>query len=189
VGETEADPAQGERQAIELRLEGMRREIGMLQGGNGLAPRPQDSLRLRHARGKAVAQLKQRLRLVAHRLNDRCALSAGEIDCNDIHETTEELLHCGMNACRRRMFLGLSILGAEVAALRTENVAEQSGAAGREELGLRLSQAAPPRGTQTRDARQRGAEQDRRARDRRRRHRYEVHHWQGICVGLHIPKS
>jgi hypothetical protein len=82
----ETDPTQGERQAIELGFEGDRFQVGMIQSGDGLAPGPQDALRLRHARGEAVAQLQQRLTLVMRRLRDRGGLSAGEIDCNDVHE-------------------------------------------------------------------------------------------------------
>lgn len=39
------------------------------------------------------------------RLNRWRFVSAGEIDRDDVHGMPGNVLHCGMNACRRRMFL------------------------------------------------------------------------------------
>jgi hypothetical protein len=105
MGQAEADAPQGEAQAIELGLEGMRLKIGVLQSADSFAPGSQNVLRLRHARAKAVAQLQQRLTLVLGRLNAWSPVSAGEIDCNDVHDCPRNLLRCGMNACEQRMFL------------------------------------------------------------------------------------
>jgi hypothetical protein len=84
--EAQADPPQGQRQAIELGLERCGREIGTFQSAHGFAPRPQDGSCLRHTSSHTDAQLQQRLTLVMRRLKNPGASSAGEIHCNDVHE-------------------------------------------------------------------------------------------------------
>ncbi len=91
--QAQADPSQDHRQAIELRFEVGRFQIGMLQRSDRFTPRPQHAFRLRHMFHDAVAELAQRLTFIMRGMRepaDRSAVSAGEIKGNDIHGNLPE---------------------------------------------------------------------------------------------------